>query len=72
VTTSATAITFTGRLYGEAELLAVANAYQQATGHHKRRPPMDKVTAENAAAVTNGSGKNALWYGTCPPSRPRR
>lgn len=35
--------TFTGRLYGEAELLAVASAYQQATGYHLRRPPMDKV-----------------------------
>jgi Asp-tRNA(Asn)/Glu-tRNA(Gln) amidotransferase A subunit family amidase len=32
------AIKFTGRLYGEAELLAVAHAYQQATGHHLRRP----------------------------------
>jgi Asp-tRNA(Asn)/Glu-tRNA(Gln) amidotransferase A subunit family amidase len=31
-------ITFTGRLYGEAELLAVAHAYQQATGHHLRHP----------------------------------
>jgi Asp-tRNA(Asn)/Glu-tRNA(Gln) amidotransferase A subunit family amidase len=43
-----TAITFTGRLYGETELLAVAHAYQQATGHHLRRPPMENVTAENA------------------------
>ena len=43
-----TAVTFTGRLYGEADLLAVAHAYQQATGHHLRRPPMDKATAENA------------------------
>ncbi len=41
-------IAFTGRLYGETELLAVAHAYQQATGHHLRRPPMDKVTPENA------------------------
>ena len=32
------AITFTGRLYGETELLAVAHAYQQATGHHLRHP----------------------------------
>lgn len=32
-------ISFTGRLYGETELLAVAHAYQQATGHHLRRPP---------------------------------
>jgi Asp-tRNA(Asn)/Glu-tRNA(Gln) amidotransferase A subunit family amidase len=43
-----TAITFTGRLYGESELLAVAHAYQRATGHHLRHPPMDRVTAENA------------------------
>jgi Asp-tRNA(Asn)/Glu-tRNA(Gln) amidotransferase A subunit family amidase len=38
-------ITFTGRLYGEAELLAVAHAYQQATGHHLRRPPLDRLKA---------------------------
>ncbi|OWK34605.1 amidase [Fimbriiglobus ruber] len=42
------ALTFTGRLYGESELLAVAHAYQIATGHHLKRPPMDKVTKENA------------------------
>ncbi len=41
-------IMFTGRLFGETELLAVAHAYQQATGHHLKRPPMDKVTPENA------------------------
>ncbi len=41
-------IKFTGRLYGETELLAVAHAYQQATGHHLRRPPMDKLTPTNA------------------------
>jgi Asp-tRNA(Asn)/Glu-tRNA(Gln) amidotransferase A subunit family amidase len=39
---------FTGRLYGETDLLAVAHAFQQATGHHLKRPPMDKVTVENA------------------------
>jgi Asp-tRNA(Asn)/Glu-tRNA(Gln) amidotransferase A subunit family amidase len=43
-----TSITFTGRLYGETELLAVANAYQQAAGHHRKRPPMDRLTPENA------------------------
>lgn len=42
-------ITFTGRLFGETELLALAHAYQQATGFHLRRPPMDRVTEENAA-----------------------
>jgi Asp-tRNA(Asn)/Glu-tRNA(Gln) amidotransferase A subunit family amidase len=36
-------ITFTGRLFGETELLAVASAYQQATGFHLKRPPMEKV-----------------------------
>jgi Asp-tRNA(Asn)/Glu-tRNA(Gln) amidotransferase A subunit family amidase len=36
------AITFTGRLYGETDLLASAHAYQQATGHHLKRPPMEK------------------------------
>jgi Asp-tRNA(Asn)/Glu-tRNA(Gln) amidotransferase A subunit family amidase len=34
------AITFTGRLYGETELLTVAHAYQQATGHHLRHPTL--------------------------------
>jgi Asp-tRNA(Asn)/Glu-tRNA(Gln) amidotransferase A subunit family amidase len=34
------AITFTGRLYGETELLAIAHAYQEATGFHRKRPPM--------------------------------
>lgn len=41
-------VTFTGQLYGETELLAVAKAYQDATGHHLKRPAMDKVTKENA------------------------
>jgi Asp-tRNA(Asn)/Glu-tRNA(Gln) amidotransferase A subunit family amidase len=35
-----TAITFTGRLYGETELLTVAKAFQEATGFHKERPPL--------------------------------
>lgn len=33
-----TSITFTGRLYGEAELLAVAKAFQEATDFHLKRP----------------------------------
>ncbi len=36
-----TSITFTGRLWGEATLLAVADAYQRATDFHLRRPPID-------------------------------
>ena len=35
-----TSITFTGRLYAEATVLAVARAYQQATAWHLRRPPL--------------------------------
>jgi len=33
-----TSITFLGKLYGEAELLAFAHAYQEATGFHLRHP----------------------------------
>ena len=36
-------VTFTGRLYGESELLAVAKAFQNATGHHLKRPEMKNV-----------------------------
>jgi len=32
-------ISFIGNLWGEAEALAVAKAYQDATGHHLRVPP---------------------------------
>jgi len=35
-----TSITFNGRLHREAELLAVARAYQQETGHHLRHPEL--------------------------------
>jgi Asp-tRNA(Asn)/Glu-tRNA(Gln) amidotransferase A subunit family amidase len=35
-----TSITFTGRLYGEAELLALARAYQEATGFHLKHPKL--------------------------------
>jgi Asp-tRNA(Asn)/Glu-tRNA(Gln) amidotransferase A subunit family amidase len=33
-------ITFTGKLFGETELLALAHAYQQATGAHLRHPKL--------------------------------
>jgi len=36
-----TSLTFTGRLFGESELLAVAQGYQEATGHHLKRPPQE-------------------------------
>jgi Asp-tRNA(Asn)/Glu-tRNA(Gln) amidotransferase A subunit family amidase len=35
-----TSITFGGRLYDEATILAVAKAYQDATGFHLQRPPL--------------------------------
>jgi len=34
-----TGLTFTGKLFGETDLLTLAKAYQDATGHHLRRPP---------------------------------
>ena len=36
-----TSITFMGKLYRETEVLALAHAYQQATGFHLRRPPLE-------------------------------
>lgn len=36
-----TSITFIGGLYKEAETLAVAKAYQDATDYHRQHPPMD-------------------------------
>jgi Asp-tRNA(Asn)/Glu-tRNA(Gln) amidotransferase A subunit family amidase len=41
-----TALTFTGKLFGEGTLLAVAKAYQEATGFHLKRPPQDTWVAE--------------------------
>jgi Asp-tRNA(Asn)/Glu-tRNA(Gln) amidotransferase A subunit family amidase len=35
-----TSITFMGKLFGEAELLAVAKAYQDATDFHLKHPPL--------------------------------
>jgi len=39
--------TFTGRLYGESTLLAVAHAFQQAAGDHLKRPPLDRYLRED-------------------------
>ena len=33
-----TSVTFNGRLFGESQILALARAYQEATGFHHRRP----------------------------------
>jgi Asp-tRNA(Asn)/Glu-tRNA(Gln) amidotransferase A subunit family amidase len=35
-----TSITFMGRLYNEAEALALAKAYPDATGFHQKHPKM--------------------------------
>src|SRR5260370_23299716 len=37
-------LTFLGKLYGEAELLALARAYQQATGFHLQHPKLPPVS----------------------------
>jgi Asp-tRNA(Asn)/Glu-tRNA(Gln) amidotransferase A subunit family amidase len=39
-------ITFTGQLFGETKLLAVAKAFQEAAGHHLKRPPQASWVAE--------------------------
>jgi Asp-tRNA(Asn)/Glu-tRNA(Gln) amidotransferase A subunit family amidase len=38
-------ITFTGALFGESKLLALAHAYQQVSGAHLKRPPLEKLAA---------------------------
>ncbi len=38
-----TSLTFTGRLFGEADLLALAHKFQNATNYHQRRPEMAKL-----------------------------
>jgi Asp-tRNA(Asn)/Glu-tRNA(Gln) amidotransferase A subunit family amidase len=38
-----TGITFIGNLYGEAELLLVAKAYQDATDFHRRHPKLQQL-----------------------------
>jgi Asp-tRNA(Asn)/Glu-tRNA(Gln) amidotransferase A subunit family amidase len=44
-----TAVTFTGKLFGETDLLTVAKAFQDATGHHLKRPPEETwVVAKKA------------------------
>jgi Asp-tRNA(Asn)/Glu-tRNA(Gln) amidotransferase A subunit family amidase len=34
-------LTFLGQLYGEAKMLALAKAYQDATGFHLQHPKLD-------------------------------
>ena len=44
-------IAFTGRLFGETELLALAHAFQQATDAHLRRPPLEEHLAAKKKPV---------------------
>lgn len=39
------ALRLTGKLFGEADLLLLAHAFQQKTDHHLRRPKLDRATA---------------------------
>lgn len=41
-----TAMTFTGKLFGETDLLTLAKAYQDATDHNKKRPPEETWVVE--------------------------
>jgi Asp-tRNA(Asn)/Glu-tRNA(Gln) amidotransferase A subunit family amidase len=54
-TETPTALTFTGRLYGEADLLAVAHAWQRATGFHLRHPSLPIPAPEPAAESRSGT-----------------
>jgi Asp-tRNA(Asn)/Glu-tRNA(Gln) amidotransferase A subunit family amidase len=40
-----TAVTFTGKLYGETDLLTLAKAFQDANEYHKKRPPEETWVA---------------------------
>ncbi|MEX0939226.1 MAG: amidase [Pirellulales bacterium] len=46
-------ITFTGRLFGESDLLAVAHHFQGATGDHLRHPPLDELLAKHRETSTD-------------------
>jgi Asp-tRNA(Asn)/Glu-tRNA(Gln) amidotransferase A subunit family amidase len=39
------ALRLTGKLFGEADLLLLAHAFQQKTDHHLRRPKLDRGPA---------------------------
>lgn len=45
-----TAVTFTGKLFGETDLLTVAKAFQDATGHHLKRPQEEMWVGEKKDA----------------------
>ena len=51
-------VTLTGRLYDEATLMAVARAFQQATGDHRKRPPLEVYLAEEEKR--KGTGESGV------------
>ena len=51
-------VTLTGRLYDETTLLAVAHAFQQATGDHYRRPPLETYLAEEQKRMEQEKSKS--------------
>ena len=51
-----TSITFTGKLFGEAAVLAVAHAYQQATDFHRKRPPLESFLQEKLKGKAEKKG----------------
>jgi Asp-tRNA(Asn)/Glu-tRNA(Gln) amidotransferase A subunit family amidase len=50
-------VTLTGRLYEETTLLAVAHAFQQATGDHYKRPPLEAYLAEEQKRIEQEKSK---------------
>ena len=51
-------ITFTGQLYGETPLIAVASAFQKAVGDHLKRPPIDRFLAEEPERIAKEQEAN--------------
>ena len=57
-----TSLTFTGRLYGETELMALAQAYQHHTDFHLARPPWKKRLPRGPAnRNTNNLAACSCW-----------
>jgi Asp-tRNA(Asn)/Glu-tRNA(Gln) amidotransferase A subunit family amidase len=50
-------VTLTGRLYDETTLLAVAHAFQQATGDHYKRPPVEAYLADEQKRIEQEKSK---------------
>ncbi|HVS01564.1 MAG TPA: amidase [Thermoanaerobaculia bacterium] len=53
-------ITFTGGLFGEGELLALARRYQEATGFHLRRPAIDATGQADCDRGIRGGGRTGV------------